>query len=829
MPVAWISLEGEDSDLARFLQYIITAVNPNLDDFGTSTLAMLQQRTLPTFDQLATPLINELAVADIEIVIVLDDYHFIDEQSVHHTVAFFLDHIPATIHLVISARSDPPLPLAGLRGAGELVELRAADLRFSPEEAASFLAKPLGIELSEEAVAALSDQVEGWAVGLQLAGLALRGREDPQAFIDEFSGSHRYVVDFLTDEVLLQQSDEIRQFLLETSILDSLNPDLCDSVTSQSESRDFLLKLETSNLFIVPLDDRREWYRYHRLFRDALNYRLAEHASKQFTRELHRRAAAWYQRHEFKDEALRHWMLAEEHEDAANLIETEGHRMLASAQLNKLQRWIEALPSELVRERPWLSIQYAWILNLTGQLEDMELRLQDAERALPREDQVLARMLIGNIATIRAGAARKQHNSQTAIEYLQEALANLPEDDVLVRSSAHFNLGSTLLDIGEAAEGEHQLRAALSGAETTDHVYTLIAGTSYLADSYVLQGLIRKGARTYEQAISESLKRNSGQPLPLAGYAHSGLGRVLYEQDMLEDAKHHLGLALELSERLADWTISRRCLPTLARLQQVLGLKEEAKASWGRALELSQQYDDKFGEAYLEAYRARLWMELAAREADTAALASASRWAEGYRSSPHDVEDYRETFAQITLAWIEVLEGEADQTLHRLDLMADVAESHGRIDCLIKILACVALAQTEKGQTDLALSALRRAFEFAQPEGYSRAFIDFGPSMVDLIQKDADGGIHAGYADSLLKSSSIQWHYDPSISLAEPLTDRELEVLKLLAAGYSNQEISDDLVIALGTVQQYNHIIFRTLEVRTRVEAAARAKELHLI
>jgi LuxR family maltose regulon positive regulatory protein len=600
-------------------------------------------------------------------------------------------------------------------------------------------------------------------------------------------------------------------------------------VTTRKDSFGLLSKLESSNLFVVPLDDRREWYRYHHLFRDTLNYRLVEQIGKQFVQELHRRAARWYSQHDFLDEALQHWMKAGEHAEAANLIEVEGHQMLARGQLSKLRRWIDALPAELVRARPWLSIQYAWILNLMGQLEDMELRLRDAERALPQEDLDLAKAIKGNIATVRAGAARKQNNSQAAIGYLQEALENLSKDDVLVRSSAHFNLGCTFLDMGDVSKGEQELHAALREAERADNVYTLIASRSYLADSYLLQGQLRRAARTYEQVIEEGLARNNGKPLPMTGYAHSGLGQVLYEQNLLDKAESHLSLALELSEHLRDWTIVRRSLPTLARLQLATGLTEQAEASWEKALDLAGQYDDQLGVNYLEAYRARMWLEQSARKSDPVAFASAGRWAEAYRAAPHDVKDYRETFAQLTLAWIEVVQGDLKQALSRLEQLAEVAQTDGRIDCLIKTLACSALAQGMLGQIDAAQSTLRQAIELAAPEGYCRTFVNFGPYMRDLLQGVVASEPVLQYVRSLLTVFSFEAQAASSKSLAENLTNRELEVLKLLAAGFSNQEIADELVITLGTVKQYNHIIFRKLEVRTRMDAAKRARELRLL
>jgi LuxR family maltose regulon positive regulatory protein len=827
--VAWVSLDEEDNDLTRFLTYCVSALRMVHPDTGDSALMMLQARTPPQVDILMTSFVNDLFNIPGNLSLVLDDYHFIESQPIHDAVKFLLDQLPPQMRVVISTRSDPPLPLARLRASGELVELRAADLRFTVQEAVDFLSRVTNVALSEDALVRLDTKIEGWAVGLQLAGLALQGHADADAFVEAFSGSHRYIIDYLADEVMQRQSDEIQSFLQETSILDNLSPALCQAVTKRQDSQDVLSKLEQANLFLVPLDDRREWYRYHHLFRDALRFRLQELIDDELVKDLHRRAAIWYAQNDFTDEALHHWLEAREHVEAANLIQAVGHEMLARAQLSKLRRWIDKLPEELVRSRPWLSIQYAWLLNLMGQLDEMELRLQDAERAAANEETNLAAEIKGNIATVRAGAARKQNNSEAAISYLREALENLPADDVLVRCSAHFNLGSTYLDIGEVVKGEQELRSAVRGAEVADNLYTIIAGKSYAADAYVLQGKLRKAASLYQEAIGDGLARNNGRPMPISGYAYGGSGQVHYEQNELDAAERHLSQALELGELLADWTIVRRALPTLARLQQAKGILRAAESSWERAFDLANEYGDQPGAAYLDAYRARMWLVQATWKSDDSALTAAFRWAETYRTGQHSVTDYRETFAQLTLAWAEIAQGDAKQSASRLEQMAEVARNSERTDCLIKILACMALARDKLGQSDEAQSTLQHAVELAAPEGYCRTFVDLGPPMHDLLRLLAASNPDLEYARTLHMAFPAEIRARPSTSLAEPLTNRELDVLRLLAAGFSNQEIADELVIALGTVKQYNHIIFRKLDVRTRAEAAIRASELNLL
>lgn len=829
IPVAWVTLDEADNDPARLFTYLATSLSTIADGLGAATLAVLNSPLPPSADRLATSLIHDLSGFKGELAMVMDDYHFIDSTPVHEAIGLLLRHLPPDTHVVIASRSDPRLPLASLRGAGQLIELRADDLRFTAEETASFLKKSMGLDLPEPALTSLGEKVEGWAVGLQLAGLALRQREDPQEFIDEFSGSHRYVIDFLTDEVLLKQPEEVRLFLLQTSILENLTAALCDAVTGRRDSHELLRELDSTNLFVVPLDERRESYRYHNLFRDALTHRLLRDVGKHAVRELHLRAAARCEEDNLKDEALGHYMKAEAHPQAAELVEAAGMEILAEGQLRRLQRWIDALPVDLVRQRPWLSIQAAWIHNLTGRFDQMELRLQDAERASSSSDAHQARKIRGYVATIRAGAARKQHDASSAIRHLEQALKELPPADRMVRSSAHFNLGSTYLDLGDVGRAEAELRAALQGAEGTRNAYTIIAGRSYLGDTFVLKGQLRRAVRTYHRAIRDGIALNPGKPLPLAAYAHSGLGAVLYEQNALDQAEDEIRQALELGELLSDRTVERRCLPALAGLLGARGSVEAAEATWEQALDLAQGFDDLVGVEYLKASRARMWLMRAAMGTDRDPPPASADWAEEYRSKDHATDEYHESSAQLTLAWLEIVEGIPRQAALRLERLAEAGRAAGRLDCVIRSKACLALAHQGAGASDAARAALQDALTLAAPEGYIRTFVDFGRSMRGLLEDEATRGPNRDYPRTLLGAFPSDARLAGQDALAEPLTNREIEILRLLAAGHSNQEIADRLVIALGTVKQYNHIIFRKLEVRSRGEASRRARELRLL
>ena len=551
-PVAWVSLDESDNDPTRFLTYIVAALQTIDSDMGAGALSDLQSPQPLPAESILTGLINEVAENAQDFILVLDDYHRIEVQTIHNALTFLLDRLPPQMHLAIASRADPPLPLARLRGRGELTELRAADLRFTPDEAATFLYQVMGLDLSAEEVTALETRTEGWIVGLQMAALSMQGRADTARFIQAFTGSHHFIIDYLVEEVLQRQPERVRSFLLQTAILDRLNGPLCDAVTGQEDGRGRLEALERGNLFVVPLDDQRQWYRYHHLFADVLQARLMEERPNQIP-DLHRRASEWYEQNGLPSDAVRHALAAEDFERAAGLVELAWPAMNRSLQSATWLGWVKALPDELVRAMPVLSVGYAWTILNDGELEAGEARLRDAERWLdttadmservPSAEMIIVddeqfRSLPATIATARAFHAQALGDVPGAVKYARSALDILPEEDYLWRGIAAGLLGLAYLTRGDLEVAYRSLSDGIASFQMAGNFFA-ISGTFILADIRMAQGRLREAIRIYEQSLQ--LATEQGKPV-LRGTAdlYAGLSELHLEQGDLEAAKQHL-------------------------------------------------------------------------------------------------------------------------------------------------------------------------------------------------------------------------------------------------------------------------------------------------
>ena len=512
-PAAWVSLDQSDNDPALFWAYFITALQKVQSEVGESALSLLHSPQPPPIESVLTTLINEINAIEDDFALILDDYHVIDAQPVQDGTTFLLDHLPPQMHLVIASRADPPLPLSRLRGRGELAELRASDLRFTPEEAAAFLKDVMGLDLSADDVAALETRTEGWIAGLQLAALSMQGREDVPGFITAFSGDDRYIVDYLVEEVLQRQPERVRSFLLQTSTLDRLSGPLCDAVTDQEEGKGMLEALERGNLFVVPLDDKRQWYRYHHLFADVLRAHSMEEQPDRVP-TLHRRASEWYEQNGLPSDAVRHALAGEDFERAAGLVELAALAMLGGSQEPTLLEWLKALPDELVRARPVLSVYYAFA-SLSGVgLEAAEARLRDAERwleatadtserpAAPPAEMVVVdeegfRSLPGSIAIARAYHAGALGDVAGTVKYARRALDLLPEGDYMWRGAAAALLGIASWTTGDLEAAYRSFAEGMASLQMTGYIHLQIMGTPVLADIRTAQGRLREAVSIY--------------------------------------------------------------------------------------------------------------------------------------------------------------------------------------------------------------------------------------------------------------------------------------------------------------------------------------------
>ena len=839
-PLAWVSLEEADNDPSRFLSYLVAALQAIEADAGESALASLRSPQPPPVESVLAAIINDITAIPKDFALVLDDYHVIEAEPVHDAVTFLLDHLPPQMHLVIAARTDPPLPLARLRAQGQLTELRAAELRFRPEEASAFLKDVMGLSISARDVEALEERTEGWIAGLQLAALSMQDREDISGFIAAFTGSNRYILDYLAEEVLQKQPERVQTFLLQTSILDRLSSALCDAVTGENESQEMLERLEQANLFTVPLDEDRRWYRYHHLFAEFLRARLRRIQPERVP-ELHRRAAEWYEDHGSIAEAVRHALAAEDFERAARLVEQTRGAMITRDELNTLLGWLQGLPDELVRSRPPLCLAYAWVLILTGQVDAVEVRLRDAEVALGAggAEPVERARVLGEVAAARAEVARMRGELPRAIELSHQALEILPEDTLLLRSVVALNLGSAYWTSGDVAAASRASSEAANLSQAAGNFYVTLVALRGLALVKAAQGRLREAAELYRRALGLGLEQGY-ELLPVMGYAHIGLGELLREWNDLEAASHHLTEGIELCKQgglvvpLPDGYIS------LSRVKQARGDVVDAFATVQEAEQLVQRHDITLIIAKLAAHRARL--SLAKGD-----VAAAARWARESAVSLDDEPSFQNEFEHITLARVLIAKDGSKEALRLLERLLEAAEADGRTGSEIEIFALKALALRAAGDTAGAVNALAKALSLAEPEGYVRIFADEGAPIAALLQKVIQSqrdarlaakipNISRRYVGQLLAairagsaSPTAVSPRETAGSHVEPLSERELEVLRLIASGASNRDIARKLFVSLATVKTHINNIYRKLEVRTRTQALARARELDLL
>jgi LuxR family maltose regulon positive regulatory protein len=853
-PAAWVGLDAGDSDPARFWRYAVAALDRAWPGLAGRMGPLFASPSAPSPEALVTAVVNELAgrPGDGEVLLVLDDYHLADSGPVHESVAFLLDNLPPSLRVVVSSRADPPLPLARLRARGQLAELRTAELRFTAEEAAALLAEPGGPGLPGTAVAALTARTEGWAAGLQLAALSLRGHPDPAGFVAAFSGSHRYVLDYLADEVLDGQAGRVREFLLETSVLQRLSGELCDAVTGRSGSQAMLEDIERAGLFLVPLDEVRGWWRYHHLFAGLLGARLeAEQPGR--ARALNRAAAAWCDAHDLADDAVRHALAAGDATWAARLVERHAEMLLGRGEGATLRRWLSALPPESVRRRPRLYLAQAYGAVMGFQLDTLEALLDAAGRAFadggdePYEAPAgQAASVLANvpaaIALLRAMLSRLRGDATLTAYHNRQALAQLDEGDWLMRSFVRWNQAVADWQDGRLGAAERGLAEVLAERRSADEFF---AGFLAMRACYDLgqvqraQGNLDAALATYRQALQLA---GEGSETAHAGMAHVGLAQILYERGELTAALDHATQGVRLCRQLAFTTPLANGLAMLARIRQAHGDAAGALAATGEVsqLELSPQVM-----ALLNPVRARLLLA----QGD---VTSAAEWAKAAGLRPADEPGYPRELEYLVLARVLLAQNGPGPALTLLGRLLDAATSQERTGSIIEIQVLRALALAARGDHASALGALTEALTLARWRGHVRVFADEGAPMRALLarlaaarpgsgQPGAARHIDPGYVAAIL-SACGQPQAVPSPQrravtgppgltqpLTEPLTERELQVLRLLAAGRPNQRIAHDLFLALDTVKKHVTHILRKLSAANRTEAAARARQLGLI
>ncbi len=824
--VAWLSLDEGDNDPTRFLVYFVAALQTIAPYIGKGVLGGLQSPQPPPIESTLTALLNEIAAIRDNFLLVLDDYHIIDSKPIDNALAFLLEHPSPQMHLVITTREDPQLPLARLRARGQLTELRITDLRFTPSEAAEFLNQVMGLNLTTEDINALETRTEGWIAGLQLAAIALRGpismqgHKDAAGFVKSFTGSHHFVMDYLVEEVLGQQSESVQSFLLHTSILDRMCGTLCDAVlpSPSASGQKTLEYLEQANLFIIPLDNERRWYRYHHLFADLLRQRLhqsvassTEDQSKGVA-EYHIRASQWYEDNGLEIEAFQHAAAANDFERAERLIEGKGMPLHFRGAVTPVLNWLESLPTTVLDAWPSLWTAYASTLLVTGHGTRVEPKLLAAEAAVQdAEANDKTRDLIGRIAAIRATLAASQNQVETIIAQSRRALEYLHPDNLAFRTSTTWKLGFAYQLQGDRAAASQAYTEVVSiGQASGNIVFTAIAmiGLGTLQEG---ENQLHLAAQTYQRI----LQLFGDQPLPFVCEAHLGLARVFYEWNDMDAAQQHAQLSSELVRQMENNDRSVACEMFLARLKLAQGDAAGAAAILAKAAQFVRQHN----------FVHRI-PEVAAAQVLTL-LHQGNLTAAAHLAQTHELP-----FIQ---ARVHLAQGDTSTALALLEPLRGQVDAKDWQDERVKVMVLQALAHHAHGEKDKALQVLSDALALAEPGGFIRIFVDEGIPMAQLLSEAAAHGSMPDYIGKLLavleaeQQRAEKSYLSPAQPLIDPLSPRELEVLQLIAQGLSNHEISERLFLALSTVKGHNRIIFGKLQVQRRTEAIARARELGLL
>ena len=821
-PAAWLSLDEGDNDLTRFLVYFIAALQKIKPTIGAGVLGTLQSPQPPSTEAILSILIDEITTVSNVFVFVLDDYHSIDSKPVDKALTFLIEHLPPQMRLVIITREDPDLPLARLRARDQLTELRAADLQFTQAETAEFLNRVMGLNLSAEDIAALETRTEGWIAGLQLAALSMQGYQDASDFIKSFTGSHRFVLDYLVEEVLGKQSQKIQAFLLRTSILDRMCGPLCDAVllAPSASGQETLAYLEQANLFIVPLDNERRWYRYHHLFAELLRQRLHQSTASSTdgdgitVAELHRRASQWYEENGLEIEAFQHAAAAGEIDRAVRLIEGKGIPLYHRGALVPILNWLESLPKSELDKRPALWLIYARVLTSSGQVSGVEEKLQAAETALKGSDLSLeTRDLIGSIASNRATMAYTKYQPDTVIAQAQRALEYLSPDNLPTRALTTFTLGVGYMQKGNRTAAIQAFNNAISISQKTGHTFVTSMATMALGNMQIMENKLNIAAETHRQA----LQLFGSQPLPIACESHLGLAQIYYEWNDLDAAERHGLQALKLArqfERVIDRYVI--CELFLARLKLAQGDVAGAAAMLEETEQSVRQNNFEVRKPEVAAAQVIVLLKQGklARAADLA----------GKYALP------------LSQARVFLAQGDPAAALAGLEPWHQQMEAKGWQDELLKVMVVQTIALQAHGEKDKAVQLLSDALAVAEPGGFIRIFVDEGEAMRLLIEKLSRSRNHpqSSYVDRLLaafpqltvapKTTIIHQKSD----MIEALSERELEVLKLLRSDISGPEIAQQLSVSINTFRTHTKNIYIKLGVNDRRAAVRRAGELDL-
>ncbi len=843
LDVGWVSLDVSDNDETLFWSYCISAIQRIRPDFGEAALIMLYASQSPAITSVLTTLLNELNTIGNEIVLVLDDYHVIENEAIHKSMVFLLENLPAHIHLVIASRSELSFPVARLRGRGELTELRSSDLRFTPEEAAVFLQQQMGLKLSADDVQTLETRTEGWIAGLQLAALSMQGREHASDFIRSFSGDDRYIADFLVEEVVHQQPASIRDFLLKTSVLERMSGSLCDAVTGQTSGKQTLENLEQSNHFLVPLDNRRQWYRYHHLFGEVLRTHL-QHDFPGMATDLHLRASSWYENHGFYTEAIRHALAADDMPRAAELVERGAPEQFAGGGETTLYRWLRMLPGEVPHNRPMLSFWMGWMLLDSGDLEAADKHLQNAERLLEIVtadagaaeieagniaivDPSEVNMLPGMLATGRALQSQSAGDGYATIKHARRAIEVLPAEDMLWRGGATAILGLASWLSGELESAYQSFADGLAMVQKTGDIHFQVGGTHILGAIRIAQGRLEDAAGAYRHSM-EIANGWDGPVMRGTADLYMGMAEIALERGEPDEAVTYLAQGEALGEDAA-------VLDNMYRWSLVRARMKEVKGDYSGAFALIEESERRYVRAPLPLAQPFAAMKARIRIAQ-GRLEDALGWVTEAGISSVDELTYMREYEYLILARVRLLQYQKLQDMPALEeastlleRLLESTEKGGRRGHLVEVLVLLATIQQIKRMEAKALSFVTRALEIAAPEGFVQLFVDGGQPAQQLLQQAVAEGIGDDFARRVVSVFAAPAPLPGADVLDTPLSARELEILRLIAAGMKNKDIAEQLFISVATVKRHISNVYGKLDVTHRTEAVAKANALGVI
>jgi len=843
-PLAWLSLDSEDNDLARFFSYVSAALKTLDLKLPQGLVSQLHSPQMASVEELITLLVNGVNAYPKDFALILDDYHVITEPAIHKALAYLLNHPLLNMHLVLMTRSDPPLPLARLRARGQMVEIRADDLRFSIEETTAFFNTAMGLNLSAENIRALDQRAEGWIVGLQMAALSTRGKTDATAFIKAFTGSHRYILDYFAAEILQQQSESIQRFLLKTSILDRFTASLCDAVVGGSNnSSQILMELEQKNLLIIPLDDERQWYRYHHLFADLLQTLLGKFQPETIP-ELHRKAAGWFESQGLLEEAVRQSILAKDYELTTHLVDQIRDRLWGHGDALTLLNWFKTIPEELIRSQPYNCLAYASAFTLTGQFENAEQWFQRVDEHIlranashdlspPRPSEVnpspFTPWMLYGVDSLRSMIARCRGDTANAIALSQRALEKIPIDDVRAYGRALFYHGLAHFYAGHLDEAQRVLMEAVQFNQVSGHFAAYLCASHHLARVSISQGHLHDAKAIYQRANDFIAEQQSEV---FVGIEKIGIGGLYLEWNELETASSYVECGMTLAELGGDIHFLRAGYFAQGRLAQARGDWDRAQEIIQKAEQVARRSPTSIDIAYMQAWRARLHLA-------QGNLAAAARWAEKKELENLDPTNFQREFELLALARVRLALGKTAQASNLLESIRIAAENGGWHGLVLEVQMLQALVDQAAGNETKAIDMLSQVLTQAQPEGYARIFLDEGAPMATLLYKVSTRRTSnvRDYAERLMGAYFREQAEQPiplaktlhGDALLEPLSKRELEVLRLMSDGCLNKEIAKELVIAIGTVKRHTVNIYSKLAVKNRTEAVTKARHLGLL